>query len=342
MSDQRKMTSPHRNGRTPQRHVRRPNGTSRLIHGAQHARDPQRARMIAAMVDIVAEHGYRRASVTLVVTKARTSRTTFYEHFGSANECYLAAIDLALARLGEVAAPEYERPGNWVDRMRAALVAVLKTLDTEPTMASLLFVDALQAGPTVYDRRARVVELLRAAVDEGRRATRPGRTPASLTAETLVGGALTLIQSRLMEPRRVRLITLVNPLMSMIVLPYLGPAAARKELERPAPKGPDRSGGVNGWSGACANALNGLSIRVTYRTLRVLVAVGETPGACNRAIADAAGVMDQGQISRLLSRLQDHGLIHTVGDRSQWDPHHWYLTGLGEEVERAIRFDFAT
>ena len=41
-------------------------------------------------------------------------------------------------------------------------------------------------------------------------------------------------------------------------------------------------------------------MRLTYRTVRVLGAVGEHPGASNREIAERAGISDQGQISKLL------------------------------------------
>ncbi len=45
-------------------------------------------------------------------------------------------------------------------------------------------------------------------------------------------------------------------------------------------------------------------MRITYRTLRALSVVGERPGASNRAVADGAGIYDQGQTSKLLSRLR--------------------------------------
>ena len=54
-------------------------------------------------------------------------------------------------------------------------------------------------------------------------------------------------------------------------------------------------------------------MRLTYRTLRVLGAVAERPGASNREVGAAAGMTDQGQISKLLARLEGLGLIANVG-----------------------------
>ena len=50
-------------------------------------------------------------------------------------------------------------------------------------------------------------------------------------------------------------------------------------------------------------------VRLTYRTARVLSAIADYPGASNREVADRAGIVDQGQISKLLGRLEARELI---------------------------------
>jgi DNA-binding MarR family transcriptional regulator len=128
-----------------------------------------------------------------------------------------------------------------------------------------------------------------------------------------------------------RLIELTGPLMGMIVLPYLGPAAARRELARPVPKAPARPRPVNG------DPLRELDMRLTYRTVRVLMAVAANPGSSNRQVADGAGIKDQGQISKLLARLARLGLIeHTGGEPARGGPNAWALTERGREVHGAI------
>jgi hypothetical protein len=89
-----------------------------------------------------------------------------------------------------------------------------------------------------------------AAVDEGRReANGAGGGSSPLAAEGAVGAVLSVIHARLLDcsPALVdgpstgedvpgNLVDLANPLMSMIVLPYLGSAAARRELQQPVPE----------------------------------------------------------------------------------------------------------
>lgn len=80
-------------------------------------------------------------------------------------------------------------------------------------------------------------------------------------------------------------------------------------------------------------------MRVTYRTLRVLSVIGERPGVSNREVADRAGVADQGQMSKLLARLERLGLLSNSagGAPGRGEPNAWCLTPRGEEVERATR-----
>jgi DNA-binding MarR family transcriptional regulator len=72
---------------------------------------------------------------------------------------------------------------------------------------------------------------------------------------------------------------------------------------------------------------------LTYRTARVLAAIAEQPGASNRQIAAAAGISDEGQISRLLKRLQNLGLIENTGlGHTKGKPNAWRPTAKGDEV----------
>jgi DNA-binding MarR family transcriptional regulator len=127
----------------------------------------------------------------------------------------------------------------------------------------------------------------------------------------------------------------------MIVHPYLGPAAARTELERPAPSAQHPSP-RNG-----ADPFKGLPIRFTYRTARVLATIAEEGGRgfhpSNRYIADRSGIADEGQISRLLRRLSQCGLIENGCEgQARGEPNAWSLTKRGEAIHAAIAVQATT
>ena len=346
--------------------VRRPS-LVKLRAGSVQVLDVQRARILAAMVQVVAEDGAGSVTVARIVSRAGVSRRTFYDLFDGCEDCFLAVFEDAIARATHVASEAAQSASSaWRERVRAGLAALLALFDEEPALGSLLVVDALGAGPEVLERRARVLESLAAIVAEGRRSSRSapsgsGRSASSepappLAAEGVVGAVLSVVHARMLDGRahaysrgangssRTRasapLIELLNPLMGVIVLPYLGPAAARRELDRPIPQTPARgSGSAKAKTSAptAANPLAGLNMRITYRTLQVLATIANTPGASNRQIADGAGVHDQGQISKLLTRLERLGLVHNTGaGQTKGEPNAWTLTPQGQQVEQAL------
>ena len=312
-----------------------------------HVLEMQRRRLLLGYAEVLAEHGLEGASVDQVCKRAGVSRRTFYDLFADRNACFLAAFEHAIEQIGTVVVPVYIRGGCWRERVRAALVVLLELFDAEPALARLCVVEALKAGPTALELRRSMLDTLAEAIDEGRREGKD-TPPPPLTAEGVVGGVLSVIHARLIDrlpsgmgdPDTGRrgvepIVALVNPLMSMIVHPYLGPAAAVRELERPVPaRAPARNGHA---PERVEDPFKDLPIRVTFRTARVLAVVGAQPGASNRAIGDAAGVADQGQISKLLRRLANHGLVENHGQgHADGAPNAWTLTARGEAIQHAI------
>jgi AcrR family transcriptional regulator/DNA-binding MarR family transcriptional regulator len=291
----------------------------------------QRARMLHAMAEVAAQEGAQNASVARVVARSGVSRRTFYDLFEDREDCFLAAFEDALGRVSARALPAYGGAGVWQGRVRAALLAILVFFQEEPDLGRLLVVESLTAGPRAVGRRAQLVGVLVDAVREGEGEAKRGHGQPALSAEGVVGAVLSVVHARLQRGETDALTSLVNPLMGMIVLPYLGPAAARRESERPMPVLPPRPQQRRG------DPLRDLDMRLTYRTVRVLVAIASTPGASNRQVAEAAGIADQGQISKLLLRLQNLGLIRNVGEGpTRGEPNAWRLTPKGNDVERTI------
>jgi hypothetical protein len=134
-----------------------------------------------------------------------------------------------------------------------------------------------------------------------------------------------------MTPGRDRLLALLGPLMSSIVLPYLGPTAARRELQRRAPAPPVEC------SGPAPRSVGALKTRLTYRTIRVIFAIAAEPGLSNVQVGERAEIANQGQTSKLLSRLAGLQLIENTGaGQPMGEANAWRLAPRGETLARAI------
>jgi hypothetical protein len=146
----------------------------------------------------------------------------------------LAALDDALTHAANCACAAYEDREPWAGRVRAALRALLDLFDEEPRLAKLCVMQSAVIGPGALARREEVLATLARVIDEGRDCTRR-QQPPPLTARGVVAGTIGAIRARLQQPDSEPLIELLNPLMSFIVLPYLGAGAARRELSRRVP-----------------------------------------------------------------------------------------------------------
>ncbi len=319
----------------------------------------QRARILSAMVEVAAEGGYIGAAVAPVVARAGVSRRTFYELFDGREDCFLAAFEWGVAQARSTTIEAYRSRRTWRDRVRQALAALLAFFDSEPELARMCVIEALGAGKLVLERRARVLDELIAALGADAPA-RGSEQPLLLTAEGIVGGAFAVIHGRLLEQEAIAgagggevpadaadalrsegvggspgpLIQLHGQLMALIALPYLGPRAAGEELTRAAPEvSVPAKATVGRGSG---RLLERLDMRLTYRTVRCLLFIGEHPGSSNREIAQGAEVPDEGQTSKLLGRLDRLGLIANSRPHGPGHPNYWTLTAHGQQVLGAV------
>ncbi len=307
----------------------------------------QRSRLLAAAVRAVDELGWGSTTVADIVARSRVSRRTFYETFANREDCLAAVFEDLLGVIeGELAGAGLGGLG-WRERVRRGLWVILGYFDREPVLARVCVVGALSGGPVVLARREEVLAVLAGVVDEGRGESARGGECSALTAEGLVGAAFGIVYARLLRGEQRPLTELLGELMGMIVLPYLGPAAARRELALPVPAAPvggvskEAAGDAVGSAGA-ADPLESVPMRLTYRTSRVLEGVAELGGQgadpSNRQVGECAGIADAGQVSKLLRRLERLGLLANSGaGHSKGEPNAWRLTDKGEQVARSIR-----
>jgi DNA-binding MarR family transcriptional regulator len=261
------------------------------------------------------------------------SRGEFAAMFTDAEGCLLAAFDLGVERAAARTVEPYRGESRWLDGVKAGLAGFLRFLEEEPALARFTVVYAMGGGERLLRRRQEVFDLLAGVVDRGREETHEGRPqPPPVVAEGVVGAVLAVVQRRLIAAEEEHpLSELFGPLASIVVLPYLGPTVARRELNRPPP----RLRSHHGRRGHGARPLRRpySSPRLTYRTVRVLSAIEDYPGASNREVAERAGIVDQGQISKLLSRLEERRLIEKIREaRTRGAPNSWRLAEAGEQL----------
>jgi AcrR family transcriptional regulator len=190
----------------------------------------QRERLIAGLAEAVAENGYASTTIAHITRHAAVSRRTFYEHFNSKDECFVAAYDTVMAELSERIETAYTAESEWPLAIRAGIGAMLTFLASEPHLARLCMVESLVAGPVVVDRYDAAIQSLVPYLKDGRE----GRSEDVLsrlsptTEEALVGGMISLISRRIIAGQATELEALLPDLAEFALTPYVGSDEATK------------------------------------------------------------------------------------------------------------------
>jgi len=194
--------------------------------------DSQRARILAAMIEVVAARGYTDTRVGDVISTAGVSRKTFYELFDSKEDCFLAAYDVLLGNLLSDTGDGFEskQGAPWAERVAAGLGALLEHLSQHPDEARFAIVEVLAAGPKALARRDAALRQFTGFLESGRSETTvelPG-----ITSLSLAGGVNELLYSEILHGAAARLPSRLPDLMFWITLPFLGAEGAAAERER--------------------------------------------------------------------------------------------------------------
>jgi AcrR family transcriptional regulator len=175
-----------------------------------------RARLLEGMQQAVARIGYAELTIGDVVSRARVSRRTFYEHFASKEECMLALFE---ARSDEVlatieAAIARLPPGE--ARIDAGVTAYLASIQADVGAVRTRFMEIYQLGEKGLQVRRRILRGFAELLGRELRAAGSPADPSPAMLTALVGGINELVLEALEEDRADRLVELYPTVAALI------------------------------------------------------------------------------------------------------------------------------
>jgi AcrR family transcriptional regulator len=188
----------------------------------------QRVRIIAALALEISEQGYRQVTVSDIVKRAGIARNTFYENFGSKEDCFLAAQEFAMSTALErvvAAAGELE---DWPRRVSAGLSAFLDYVVEEPALARTCMVEALSAGPAAVRYYEESQQAFISLFQLGRSVSPHGAALPETLEEAIIGGVFWIVYQRLAVAETQAIRELLPELTEFALTPYLGAERARE------------------------------------------------------------------------------------------------------------------
>jgi AcrR family transcriptional regulator len=182
-------------------------------------RDSQRARLLRAMLEVVAEHGYAATTVSQVAAAARVSPNRFYSFFSDKADCFLSLCDeQADELLGLLGALGTE---DWPASVREGMRIYLQWWCERPEASRAYLVELPIAGEEAGVRRDAVHEryvALFAAIGARARELDPSLPPLSRAAlRVLVAGTTELVAAEVRAGRLPQLPELQDDLVAMVI-----------------------------------------------------------------------------------------------------------------------------
>ncbi|WP_245672226.1 TetR/AcrR family transcriptional regulator [Nocardia anaemiae] len=167
-----------------------------------------RRRLLDAMAESVRDRGYRETTVADVVRNARTSRRTFYEHFESKQDCFIALLSERNSETIQQIYDAVDPAAPWRTQVRQAIEAWIHASDqdTTITLAWIRDTPALgEAARQVYHDAAEAFVDLIQSLTATPEFEAPGlHPPTRQMATILYGGFRELIASTVEEGKDIR------------------------------------------------------------------------------------------------------------------------------------------
>lgn len=189
--------------------------------------DSQRERLLAAIVQVVADRGYRATTLAVVAKQASVSNRHFYESFDSKEDCFLAAFDAVRDHLEEVIAAAVADQPDWPHQLIAGLRATLGFLGAEPQLARFTLLESVSATPAIAIHFREAVLACEPALALGRaELSSGGDSLLPKTEDSLLGGIVSLTTRAVTSGEAERLPALLPDLAEFALTPYVGPERA--------------------------------------------------------------------------------------------------------------------
>ncbi len=208
----------------------------------------QRGRLQGAMVEAVRRHGFGETTLRELVSLAGVSKSTFYEHFRSKQDCFLSTFDDIILEVGNRVDAAFDEPGDLREKLLAGVSTLFEVMAEEQPAATLVTVESLTLGAAALPNRERAAAHFEELIRRGFEGSPSPHVVSALTVRGIVAGIRNTAYHHLREGRGGLLPAAAAPIVDWIVSfdRPVGPIARRcAEAARrpvrlpPAPPEPD-------------------------------------------------------------------------------------------------------
>ncbi|UXA18824.1 TetR/AcrR family transcriptional regulator [Mycobacterium sp. SMC-4] len=169
----------------------------------------QKQRLFTALATVMAQNGYSHTTVDDLIKAAGVSKATFYQHFTSKQDCFMAAFARSQQR---VVAAMHASPttGTPMERFEVMLDRYLNFIALDPLRSRLFLVEVYAAGPEAMRRR---VELQQEFVKAAAKVFNARSAADRFACQALVSAISALVTNALADGDAAAVTALKKPLL---------------------------------------------------------------------------------------------------------------------------------
>lgn len=180
----------------------------------------QRQRIVRAAARVAVERGYAALSIPAISGAAGVSNQTFYEHFASKRDAFLAAFEILGGEALEIAAAAFAGEEGRPAAIGAGIRALLEYIATHPLFARLAFFELPTAGPVALDRADETLDGFAGFLGPDLAPAAFARTLPPTILEAVPSGIWTVIQHEIAHDRAAALPELAPELTRIATAPF--------------------------------------------------------------------------------------------------------------------------
>jgi AcrR family transcriptional regulator len=204
----------------------------------------QRGRLQGAMVEAVSRHGFGDTTLRELVTLAGVSKSTFYEHFESKQDCFLATYDDIIKEVGRRMDEAVDRSNGLRERLHAGISTLFTVSAEQQGAASLIAVDSLTLGAAAVPHRERAAAHFEALIRRAFEASPSPHEVSALTVRGIVAGIRNAAYNHFREGRGAELPAATDEIVDWVLcfdsppgeVTRVAAEAASSPAERPPPE----------------------------------------------------------------------------------------------------------
>jgi AcrR family transcriptional regulator len=193
-------------------------------HGLSHSFlvHSQRERILDAVANLTARHGYAALTVDGIAEEAGVSLGVLNEHFAGKEDAFLVAYELGHSKGLAIVERAFFAESDWRAGVHAGISALFDFLASEPSFARLALVDALIATRRSAGRSKLGVGAYAQILLPGLENMPQGSTPPAVLSEAITGGIFELCLGYALKGRIGELSELVPHATYFALTPFIG------------------------------------------------------------------------------------------------------------------------